>query len=211
MKSKASAQLPSMESSKRFGALRWGSTIAAGAAGLLAASMLVPMAASARDQPMSEHYVESLTLAEVAPALEQGVAAFYSQDQLPEVWAAALANNPEALPPGYSYPAAPPRALVDEEASQEQFFEVGYVESVLGDIYRCSWLDFRSQPGASAQGHARASAALERFLDSPLSAAVVDAEYTAFVATARQQAARSGEDPSAVQFELECAGVEVLR
>lgn len=212
MKFTESALPPSTEPRRRLVALRWSSTIAAGAAGLLAASMLVPMAASAHDEPMSEHYVESLTLHEVAPALEQGTAAFYSQDQLPEVWSTALANNPESLPPGYAYPTAPPSTIVaGGHPGQEQFFEVGYVESVLGDIYRCSWLDYRALPGASAQGLARASAALDRFLESPLSAAVVDAEYSAFVSSARQQAARAGVDPFEVQFDLECAGVEVLR
>jgi hypothetical protein len=73
-------------------------------------------------------------------AVSEGGTAFYSQQQIPQAWAAATAAVPEPLPPGATYPKDAPGILKGDGTSNNEY-EVGLPEEIATRYWRCAWID----------------------------------------------------------------------
>ncbi|OII14438.1 hypothetical protein BIU96_10940 [Curtobacterium sp. MCBA15_008] len=74
------------------------------------------------------------------PKITGGPTSFYSQDQIPAVWAAATQAVPDPLPAGFDYPTEPP-ALLRGDTTAENVYEKGFPEHIAARYWRCAWLD----------------------------------------------------------------------
>jgi hypothetical protein len=74
------------------------------------------------------------------PLIQQGDTSFYSQDQIPAVWAAATDAVPTSLPAGFAYPTEAP-ALLRGDGTDQSVYEQGLPEQIAARYWRCAWLD----------------------------------------------------------------------
>lgn len=74
------------------------------------------------------------------PAINEADSSFYSQEQIPTVWAAATAVVPAPLPAGFAYPTEAP-GLLRGDGTDNNLYEQGLPEHIAARYWRCAWLD----------------------------------------------------------------------
>ncbi|WIB65519.1 hypothetical protein [Curtobacterium sp. MCBD17_040] len=85
----------------------------------------------------------------LAPSIHSQGSGFYSQAQVPSVWAAVTGHFPAALPTGYQFPTATP-AEMQANGKGPRVYQEGLPDVLAAQYWRCAWLDYSLQPNLTA-------------------------------------------------------------
>lgn len=127
---------------------------------------------------------------------------FYTLEGIEEHWSSFVADYPEPLPEGVTFPSTPPKFFYQGLDEGTPLFQTGLPESILSRYWRCAWLD--SELDAAAAGSTVDAVAASDALEAEvhMGEGLSVASYQAIVDAA---AADQGVDPRQLEFSTECA------